>query len=60
MKRLFLKLSTYHLIFILILFTEAEVTEELKTLEIMRKFSEQYAKRHVRYSMDGTLFERSN
>jgi hypothetical protein len=41
------------------LFTEAEVTEEHKTLEIMRKFSEQYAKRYVRDSMDGTLGKRS-
>ena len=37
---------TYHVLKCFI-FTETEVAEELKTLEIMRKFSEQYAKRYV-------------
>ena len=30
---------------------ETELAEELKSLEIMRKFSEQYAKRYVDFSI---------
>jgi hypothetical protein len=41
-------------------FIFTEVAEEHKTLEIMRKFSEQYAKRYVGDLLDGLLLgERS-
>jgi hypothetical protein len=47
------------LVFFIFVFPEADVAEEHKTLEIMRKFSEQYAKRYVGDSSAGMLGERS-